>query len=58
MGRQEVIEESIRLRIAQAQFALLRRDGAIYRAGLQAALDGTSALGRGRIRGATHQRIE
>ena len=39
MGRQEVIEELIRLRIAQAQFALLRRDGAIYRASLQAALD-------------------
>ena len=35
-GRQESIRESIRLRIAQAQLALLRRDGAMYRVSLQA----------------------
>ncbi len=38
-GREEFIREAIRLRIAQAQLALLRRDGAMYRIGLQAGRD-------------------
>lgn len=38
-GREELIREAIRVRIAQAQFALLRGDGAMYRIGLQASRD-------------------
>ncbi len=38
-GREEFIREAIRLRIAQAQLALLRRDSAMYRVSLQAGRD-------------------